>query len=227
MKIKKILAAVAATAVAVSAMAVNVFASEPVQKPESYDNPPLLLSADASLPDSLFGPDVEVTINLTVNNMNGGWANGAAGIVADGEMDEASTTKFGGKECDAEGNRSWFPEGSVVIADDQTSATVVCKADLTGKSSFNIYIFSGQPTDADNNGCFDIESVTIKNAAGFEATYADGKLTVAGGDAAADAGAPAGDGDTASKTTGNVPAVAMVSVMALAGVAAVASKKRK
>lgn len=225
MKIKKIIAAVAATAVAVSAMAVNVFASEPVQKPESYENPPLLLSADESLPDSLFGPDVEVTINLTVNNMNGGWANGAAGIVADGAMDEASTIKFGGKECDAEGNRSWFPEGSVVIADDQTSATVVCKADLTGKSSFNIYIFSGQPTDADNNGFFDIESVTIKNAAGFSATYADGKLTVAGGDAGA--GAPAGDGDTTSQKTGNVPAAAMVSVMALAGVAAAASKKRK
>lgn len=184
MNLKKILAGVAASALAVSAMSVCALASEPVKKPESYEKPPVLIGADTILPDTIYGAGVEVTFNLTVNDVGGGWANGSAGIIVDGEIlqDEGATVKFGGKECDAAGNRSWFPEGSVVIEEGQKTATVVCKADLTGKSGFNIYIFSGQPTDAADNGFFTLDSVTIKNAAGFEATYADGALTIAGGE---------------------------------------------
>lgn len=184
MNLKKILAGVAASALAVSAMSVCALASEPVKKPESYEKPPMLIGADTILPDTIYGAGVEVTFNLTVNDVGGGWANGSAGIIVDGEIlqDEGATVKFGGKECDAASNRSWFPEGSVVIEEGQKTATVVCKADLTGKSGFNIYIFSGQPTDAADNGFFTLDSVTIKNEAGFEATYADGALTIAGGE---------------------------------------------
>lgn len=179
MKMKKILASAAASALAVSAMSVCALASEPVKKPESYEKPPMLIGADTTVPDAIYAAGVEVTFNLTVNDVNGGWANGSAGIIADGSI--LNETKFGGTECDAEGNRSWFPEGSVVITEGQKTATVVCKSDLTGKSGFNLFIFSGQPSDAEDNGFFTLDSVTIKNEAGFEATYADGKLTVAGG----------------------------------------------
>lgn len=181
MKLKKILAAVAAAAVAVSTMAVNAFASEPVKIPNAGYKPIPILSSSVTVPDSVYGADVEVTFNISVNDMNGGWNNGSAGILS-GE-DIVTETKYGGTECDAESNRSWFPAGSVVIANDQKTATIVCKADLTGKSDFNFFIFSGDPSGSDN-GAFNLESVTIKNAAGFEATYADGKFTVAGGDAA-------------------------------------------
>lgn len=199
MNLKKILAGVAASALAVSAMSVCALASEPVKKPESYEKPPMLIGADTILPDTIYGAGVEVTFNLTVNDVNGGWANGSAGIIVDGEIlqDEGATVKFGGKECDAASNRSWFPEGSVVIEEGQKTATVVCKADLTGKSGFNIYIFSGQPTDAADNGFFTLDSVTIKNEAGFEATYADGALTIAGG-SAEEPGNEASDSDPLS-----------------------------
>lgn len=280
MKIKKILAAVAAAAVAVSAMAVNAFASEPVKASLAGYKPIPLLNED--VPDALYGAGVEVTFNISVNNINGGWANGSAGIIAGEEY--LADVKYGGTACDAEGNRSWFPEGSVVIGDTQKTASITCKADLTGKSDFNIFIYSGEKDDTD---FFILDSITIKNAAGFEATYADGKLTVtSGGNADADSApeddggideaapapaaaddedlapadndadeadseeeddadeadstpadngnvdadtdsTPAGDSTTTSNKTGNVPAAAMVSVMALAGVAAAASKKRK
>lgn len=199
MNLKKILAGVAASALAVSAMSVCALASEPVKKPESYEKPPMLIGADTILPDTIYGAGVEVTFNLTVNDVGGGWANGSAGIIVDGEIlqDEGATVKFGGKECDAASNRSWFPEGSVVIEEGQKTATVVCKADLTGKSGFNIYIFSGQPTDAADNGFFTLDSVTIKNEAGFEATYADGALTIAGG-SAEEPGNEASDSDPLS-----------------------------
>lgn len=195
MKMKKILASVSAAALAVSAMSVCALASEPVKKPESYEKPPVLISADTALPDTIYGPGVKVTFNLTVNDVNGGWANGSVGIIADGEI--LKDAKFGGTECDADSNRSWFPEGSVVIEEGQKTATVVCEADLTGKSGFNIFIFSGQPTDAADNGFFTLDSATIKNDAGFEATYADGTLTITGGAEAA----PAGDTFTANLET--------------------------
>lgn len=189
MKIRKLIAGFAAMALTASAIGVSAFA-EDILPPVSYENPTLLINADelAALPniDKLYSADTEVTFNLTVNDMNFGWNNGSAGIVADG-FDGFVETKFGGVECDKEANRSWFPEGSKVIQNDDKEATVVVKADLTGKSNFNIFIFSGQPGQ-DPNGAFVLNSVTIKNPAGFEATYADGKITGAEGSGSGDVG---------------------------------------
>lgn len=278
MKLKKILAAVAAAAIAVSAMAISAFASEPVNGAPGWKPIPIL-GSDVTVPDSIYGPGVEVTFNITVKDINGGWNNGSAGILA-GE-DIVGEAKFGGTACDADGNRSWFPAGSVVIGDSDKTATIVCKADLTGKSNFNVYIFS---TDKDgDSGAFALDSITIKNAAGFEAKYADGKFEVtAGGDAAApaddaaapadeetaapaedeaeaededvdveteeeedepeaeetavaeteaapveEAPAPAVENATAAPATGNTAVATVVAVMAVAGAAAIVSKKRK
>ncbi len=54
-----------------------------------------------------------------------------------------------------------------------------------------------------------------------------GSAAAASDDTAAETTAPAADSNTASATTGNVPVAAMVSVTAVAGIAAIASRKRK
>jgi len=54
-----------------------------------------------------------------------------------------------------------------------------------------------------------------------------GSGAAASADSGADAAAPAADSSTASATTGNIPAAAMASIAAVAGIAAVASRKRK
>lgn len=243
MKIRKILAAVAATAVAVSAMAVNVFAAQDASAladGTAYLN---LNKADWSDYEAEW-TNAEVTGNGT--------------YTVSAKMAEATDLgQFNALEI--KNGETKFGTTYVVTVDSfkingvevKVGDSYTCSADGAGVTTrVNLYNEWNNPDESatnkdtgtpDNRAADgDIMSKTarlvgsVDDLAGIETIEVT--FTVSGiGDAAAsadageaaDAGTPAGDGNTDSQKTGNVPAVAMVSVMALAGVAAVASKKRK
>ncbi len=230
MKIKKIIAAIAAGAIAVSMMAINAFAST-VTLNSDYTG---AWSQSAFIPKSeltAIGGDVKVTLHITPKAPLIGTVNSVFGPM------DANWTR---------------------LTDELTSDTAVRKEDgmiivnsTLAEDTVSFVISSATIDNLTDDGlAFQINDMIITSA-DLEAGAPEGAMRtvneeqsgpmiqegktyeeVTGGAASTDAAstddaAPASDGETTSTTTGNVPAAAMVSVMAVAGAAAVASRKRQ
>ena len=244
MKLKKVIAAIAAAAMAVSMVAVNAFAAT-VTLDSEY---PGGWGASKTIPKSEFeaiGGDVKVVLTVETKEPLIGEHNHLAkpmnicvswDAITDGLTSDTAIRKS---------------DGFIVIADGQTSVEFVVPESVW--SEFKGY----DDEDADGNAglAFQVNDVIIKSAELSAGTtqgdfmvvaeedakqVMDGAITreasaapaatnddVATTDAAATNDAPAADSTTTSTATGNVPAVVMLSVMAVAGAAAVATKKRK
>ena len=240
MKLKKIIAGIAAAAVAVSMMAVNAFAAT-YEMDSDY---PGAWMAGATIPKSeltAVGGDVKLVFNIVIYD--------PVGL----EKQYVFSPQYVAED--------WSYQR---LADYMTSDTAICKEDgmfcVTADTTSVEMVLSKEALDLipDENGLFytgsglyitsvDISAGTpqgalprVSDADGIayskgEKSYAEvtGGAAPAADEAAADttADAPAAEATTTTTTTapatGNVPAVVMLSVMAVAGVAAVATKKRK
>lgn len=208
MKIKKILAAVAAAAVAVSAMAVNVFAADEFTAKLGF--------ADMSWSFQDWDSSTTVTGDGTYTIETSALA---------------GSPDFGVFVIDIEGMYAANPNATAVLdkieidgSELSFDAGKIMYGDIEEKGNFRIDIYNQYSDTKDNPG--------VNQATPIDSTL---KLTFtvsglgggAAADTAADTATPAADSNTASATTGNVPAAVMVSVMAVSGAAVIASRKRK
>ena len=228
MKLKKVIAAIAAAAMAVSMVAVNAFAAT-VTLDSEY---PGGWQASKTIPKSEFeaiGGDVKVVLTVETKEPLIGEHNHLAKPMNICVSWDALTSDTAIAKSD----------GFMVFADGQTTLEFVVPESVW--SEFKGY----DEEDADGNAglAFQVNDVIIKSAelsAGSpEGAFMiipeddakqvmDGTLTrEASAAPAASNEAPAADSTTTSTATGNVPAAVMISVMAVAGAAAVAAKKRK
>lgn len=255
MKFRKVLAAVAAAAVAVSMTAINAFAA--VTLDSEY---PGGWAASKGIPKAEFeaiGGDVKVVLTVEVKEPLVGKHNHLAkpmnmcvswDAITDGLTSDTAIRKS---------------DGFFVFADGQTSLEFVVPESVW--SEFKGYVDAEGNEDESAGLYFQVNDVIIKSAelsAGSaqgaiktvdeaqSSEIMDGKSyeEVTGGAAApaddsaeapadetaaeapADTAAEAPAADTVATTsaaTGNVPVAVMISVMAVAGVSAVAAKKRK
>ncbi len=227
MKIKKIVAAIAAAAMAVSMVAVNAFAA--VQLDAEY---PGGWSLSKGIPQSEFeaiGGDVKVVLDVVVKEPLVGEHNHLARPMG---SDWTQLEGCKGSTIIAKA------DGFIAIADTQTKLEIVVP-EATWKG------LKGYAEDnSDAAFCFQVNDVYFTSAElspadGTEQDYMiieeedakkvmEGELTRDAAAAPAADSAPAADtAPTTTAATGNVPAAVMVSVMAVAGAAAIASKKRK
>lgn len=217
MKLKKIIASVAAAAVAVSAMAVNVFAAD------------------------------EYTAKLGFTDS--GWTyqdwESSTTVTGDGQYSIESTTAAGAPDMlvfvvDIEGMYAANPDATAVLdkveidgAELEFDASKINYGDIEEKGNFRIEIYNDYGDTKNDPPINNVTPITTSVKVTFTVSGLGGASepaadeSVAGGDAAETSDAPAADDETASGKTGNVPAMAMVAVMAVAGTAAVVSKKRK
>lgn len=215
MKLKKIIAAVAAAAVSLSAMAVNVFAAD------SYNAK--LGFADTAWAVQDWDSFVEVT--------------------GDGQYTLESTAVAGASDfgvfvIDIEQMFAGAPEATAVLdkvevdgAEISFDAAKIIYGDIEEKGNYRIEIYNqygDTKNDSPVNQATAIGSslkitFTVSGLGGGEAAPAE---TEAAAETPAET-APAADNNTQSAATGNTSAAVMISVMAAAGIAAAASKKRK
>ena len=213
MKLKKILAAVAAAAVSVSAMAVNVFAAD------SYNAK--LGFADTAWAVQDWDSLVEVT--------------------GDGQYTLESTAVAGASDfgvfvIDIEQMFAGAPEATAVLdkvevdgSEISFDAGKIIYGDIEEKGNYRIEIYNqygDTKNDSPVNQATSIGSslkitFTVSGLGGGEAAPAETEAPVAADEA------PAADNSTQSAATGNTSAAVMLSVMAVAGAAAAVSKKRK
>lgn len=224
MKFKKILAAVAAAAVAVSMTAINAFAAT-VEMNSDY---PGAWAQSAYIPKSEFaavGGDVKVVVNIELKEPLAGQHNHVAkpfdvAVSWDAITDSLLSDTAIAKE-----------DGFFVFADGQTSFEFVVPEAVwsawgdDGLSfQVNDVILKSAELSAADSTPGPITRVTEEESA----NVMDGTYTPAAPAADTSAETPAADTSaTTSASTGNAPIAVMVSVMAVAGAAAVASKKRK
>lgn len=210
MKLKKIIASIAAAAVAVSAMAVNVFAAD--------------------------------EYNAKLGFTDSGWTyqdwETSTTVTGDGQYSIETTAPAGSLDIlvfvvDIEGMYADHPEATAVLdkveidgAELEFDASKIGYGDLEGKGNFRIDIYNDFSDTKSDPPINNVTPITQSVKVTFTVSGLGG-ASEAGGDAAETTDAPAADGETASGKTGNVPAMAMVAVMAVAGTAAVVSKKRK
>lgn len=215
MKLKKIIAAVAAAAVSLSAMAVNVFAAD------SYNAK--LGFADTAWAVQDWDSLVEVT--------------------GDGQYTLESTAVAGASDfgvfvIDIEQMFADAPEATAVLdkvevdgSEISFDAAKIIYGDIEEKGNYRIEIYNqygDTKNDSPVNQATAIGSslkitFTVSGLGGGEAAPAE---TEAAAETPAET-APAADNNTQSAATGNTSAAVMISVMAAAGIAAAASKKRK
>ena len=242
MKIKKIVAAVAAAAVAVSTMAVSAFAA---QNTDSLADGTAYLNIndsewsdfDATWENVQITGDGDYTVSMT----------GADGIAL------AQFNALEVKNGETFFNRTYtITVTSIMIngTEQKIADGYTCSADANAiNTRVNLYNEWNSPSEEvsdDGNvdcraadGDFMSKSATMIDSSCLEAGTNDivVKFTVAGTgvDAAADTtadtaettDAPAETTETTSTATGNASAAAIAAVMAAAGVAAIAAKKRK
>ena len=209
MKIKKILAAVAACAMALSTMAVSVSALADNQKAYMFGGAQVTWDKDVDGDD-----DADVI----------GGANGSQWIGTIDSESGAGTINIPVSNgslveivCDAWGELDSQP---------------IFTATIDG-TSYDCYF--GQPvaysvTEDISKLKVDIQWILTDGSDGSINDWCGAYVIVTEGGAAApaaDDAAPAADATTAPAATGNVPAAVMASVMAVAGAAVVASRKRK
>lgn len=215
MKIRKILAAAAAAAVAISTMAVTAFA-------EGSVDTVMVVQDSATWANTL-------SENVTITG-DGEYSYSISGL--DIAPDTLNVIYVKDASC-IESTPKDYASG-LLGADAEVVSLKINGSDVTVNPGSTLYDNSGNVLDFCLYNIWSADDtwidVPVQNITSIDLTI---KVTAGGAAAPADTGetadadTPAGDSDTASKTTGNVPAMAMVSVMALAGVAAVASKKRK
>lgn len=237
MKFRKILAAVAAAAVAVSMTAINAFAAVTIDS--EY---PGAWAASKGIPKSEFeaiGGDVKVVLTVETKEPLVGTHNHLAkpmnmcvswDAITDGLTSDTAIAKIDGFFVFAEGQTSlefvvpesvWSEFKGYVDAEgneDDAAGLYFQVCDVIIKSA---ELSAGSPQA-------EIERVTEDESAQvMDGTYT--RSTTAAPAAPADTAetAPAADSNTQSATTGNASAAVMLSVMAVAGAAAVAAKKRK
>ena len=241
MNFKKIIASVAAAAVAVSTLAVSAFAATVTLKSEYTGG----WSQSALIPKSEFeaiGGDVKVVLEVERHDPLVGDGNYLLKPMNAAESWDAITDQLSSDTAIRKG------DGFIVVGKDVTSVEFVVP-EATWQS-FHGYINDGVEDETSSGLSFQVNDVIIKSAelsAGSpegeftvvdEATSADimkngvpAADTAATDDAAADTtteDAPAADtAATTATATGNTSAAVIVSVMAVAGAAAIAAKKRK
>lgn len=233
MKLRKILAAVAASAIAVSTMAVTAISASAYNAYLGVQTNPSWIFRNGWT-DASFGKDYE---NFDKLSKDGAPAD-IAGTFTDVEFTADGTYKVSltGADLSSEELFSLLFVSTDIPVNSGVKITNV-KVIIDGQTK---YTFDEAYIPEDTGDYIQIQTRNIwnddlgKEEGLFSYTMPSDSVeiefTVSGldaGAAPADAGTPAGDGDTASKTTGNVPAGIMLSVMAVAGAAAVASKKRK
>lgn len=213
MKLKKIIAAVAAAAVAVSTMAVNAFAAD--------------YTAKLGFADTAWAAqDWESSVQVTGDGTYSIESTAVAGAV-----------DFGVFVIDIEGMFAENPEATAVLdsveidgaAIDFDAAKIVY-GDIEEKGNYRIEIYNQYGTSKDDPGVNQATPI----ASSVKVTFTVSGLGGAAADATADAPAadttteaPAADATTTSTGTGNTTAAVILSVMAVAGAAAIASRKRK
>ena len=234
MKIKKFVAALAAAAMAVSMVAVNAFAAT-VTLDSEY---PGGWQASKGIPKAEFeaiGGDVKVVLTVETKEPLVGEHNHLAKPMNMCVSWDAITANLKSDTAIAKG------DGFIVFADGQTSLEFVVPESVW--SEFKGYVDADGNEDESAGLYFQVNDVIIKSADLSAAdaqgdfmiisedeakSVMEGTLTRDAAPAAPAEDAPAADtAPTTSATTGNVPAAVMVSVMAVAGAAAIASKKRK
>ena len=241
MNFKKIIASVAAAAVAVSTLAVSAFAATVTLNSEYTGG----WSQSALIPKSEFeaiGGDVKVVLEVERHDPLVGDGNYLLKPMNAAESWDAITDQLSSDTAIRKG------DGFIVVGKDVTSVEFVVP-EATWQS-FHGYINDGVEDETSSGLSFQVNDVIIKSAelsAGSpegeftvvdEATSADimkngvpAADTAATDDAAADTtteDAPAADtAATTATATGNTSAAVIFSVMAVAGAAAIVAKKRK
>ena len=228
MKLKKIVAAVAAAAVAVSMMAVSAFAAT-VEIDSEY--PGSWTSSGKGIKKAdleAVGGDVKIVLTVETRNL----ANTADQFLVN----------------PIDYDNGWVSQ----TVDHITSDTITAKTDgwiCVRESDTTLEFVLAQDAIAalgDDGLCFSVQNVIVKSADGPQGALnlvddAAGKAycfssaddaAAPAEEAAADTAAetteaPAADTTTTAAATGNTAAAAIASVMAVAGVAAIAAKKRK
>lgn len=215
MKIKKIVAAIAAAAVAVSTMAVNAFAADYTAK---------LGFADTAWAAQDWDSSVQVT--------------------GDGTYTIESTAVAGAVDLgvfviDIEGMFAGSPEATAVLDSVEIDgsaldfdASKIVYGDVEEKGNYRIEIYNQYGTTKDDPGVNQATPIASSLKVTFTVSGLGGAAETADTaadttDAVADTTDAAADSETTSATTGNTTAAVILSVMAVAGAAAVASRKRK
>lgn len=230
MKIKKIIAALAAAAAAVSMTAVTAFA-ETVQLDMDYAGTwgagATISKADLEAIDG----DVKITIKVDLVEHTTEKQYLAAPV----DFDNKAWPKFlHDAGCTTAGAIA-KEDGYLVFNENNKTAEFVVPADYIaglgdsgiGFQVCDVIVKSAEIEAGSAEGDFTI----VKGDDVFK--YCDGELDITPEAAAAPAEtaaadtAPVSDGGSASPTTGNASSAIMISVISVAGIAAIASKKRK
>ena len=218
MNLKKIVAAVAAAATAISMMAVNAFAFD---MNSEYTG---AWSASATIPKAEFeaiGGDVKVVITLERKDPLVGDGNYVAKPMNICKSWDAITDSLFSDSAIAK------EDGFFVISPGQTTLEFVVPEAVW--QSFVPY--EGEEGNGSAGLAFQVNDVILKSAELSAADAAQGTIKRVTEDESSaimkgEAAAPEADSTTTSTQTGNVAVASIVSVMALAGVAAVATKRK-
>lgn len=230
MNLKKIIASVAAAAVAVSTMAVSAFAATVTLDSEYKGG----WSATSTIPKSEFaaiGGDVKVVLEVERHDPLVGDGNYLIKPMNMCLSWDAITSTLTSDTAIAKG------DGFIVIGKDVTSVEFVVP-----ESTWSAFV-DNDGGDSEAAGLtFQANDVIVKSAE-LSAGAPEGEFTIVSEEESAEImknGVPASTADTVADTTadttvtettstatGNTSAAVIVSVMALAGVAAVATKKSK
>ena len=212
MKIRKILAAAAAAAVALSAAAVNVFAAD------EY-------TAKLGFADTAWAVQ--------------DWESSVA-VTGDGQYTLESTAVAGAADfgvfvVDIEQMFADAPEATAVLdkvevdgSELSFDAAKIKYGDIEEKGNYRIEIYNQYGETKNDSPVNQATAIGSSVKITFTVSGLGGEAAPAETEAPAAAEtAPAADSNTQSATTGNASAAVMISVMAVAGIAAVASRKRK
>ncbi len=212
MKIRKILAAAAAAAVALSAAAVNVFAAD------EY-------TAKLGFADTAWAVQ--------------DWESSVA-VTGDGQYTLESTAVAGAADfgvfvVDIEQMFADAPEATAVLdkvevdgSELSFDAAKIKYGDIEEKGNYRIEIYNQYGETKNDSPVNQATAIGSSVKITFTVSGLGGEAAPAETEAPAAAEtAPAADSNTQSATTGNVSAAVMISVMAVAGAAAVVAKKRK
>lgn len=212
MKIRKILAAAAAAAVALSAPAVNVFAAD------EY-------TAKLGFADTAWAVQ--------------DWESSVA-VTGDGQYTLESTAVAGAADfgvfvVDIEQMFAGAPEATAVLdkvevdgSELSFDAAKIKYGDIEEKGNYRIEIYNQYGETKNDSPVNQATAIGSSVKITFTVSGLGGEAAPAETEAPAAAEtAPAADSNTQSATTGNASAAVMISVMAAAGAAAAASRKRK
>lgn len=212
MKIRKILAAAAAAAVALSAAAVNVFAAD------EY-------TAKLGFADTAWAVQ--------------DWESSVA-VTGDGQYTIESTAVAGAADfgvfvVDIEQMFAGAPEATAVLdkvevdgSELSFDAAKIKYGDIEEKGNYRIEIYNQYGETKNDSPVNQATAIGSSVKITFTVSGLGGEAAPAETEAPAAAEtAPAADSNTQSATTGNASAAVMISVMAVAGIVAAASRKRK